>query len=104
MPEEQKTDQKEEIFIPYEAHREALQAQDRHHRDAMQAQERHVGRLIYSIVCIVVFFILAMLAEFAGFVWFLGQYEYVTETVTVDSSDGIANYLEGSGSITNGSP
>lgn len=93
MPEGQKTEQKEGLYIPYEAHSEAL-----------QAQERHVGRLIYSIVCIVVFFILAMLAEFAGFVWFLGQYEYVTETVTVDSSDGIANYLEGSGSITNGNP
>lgn len=92
MPEEQRTDQKEDIFIPYEAHKEA-----------MKLQERHVGRLIYSLVCVVVFFILAMLAEFAGFVWFLGQYEYVNETVTVDSGDGIANYLEGDGSITNGS-
>lgn len=90
MPEEKK---KEELYVPYTAHKEAL-----------ASQERHVGRLIYVIAFLVVFFIGAMLGEAGIFIWYLGQYDVVNETVSVDSSDGIANYVGGDGSITNGSP
>lgn len=74
------------------------------HKEAVASQERHVGRLIYVIAFIVVFFVLAMLGEVAAFIWYLNQYEVVNEVVTVDSTDGVANYVGGDGSITNGSP
>ncbi len=88
MPEEQK---KEELHVPYAAY-----------KDTVAAQERHVGRLIYVIVLIVVFFILAMLGEAGLFIWYLNQYEVVQETVTVDSTDGAANYIGRDGDISNG--
>lgn len=88
MPEEQK---KDELFVPYAAY-----------KDTVAAQERHVGRLIYVIVLIVVFFILAMLGEAGLFIWYLNQYEVVQETVTVDSTDGVANYIGRDGDISNG--
>jgi hypothetical protein len=88
MPEEQK---KEELHVPYAAY-----------KDTVSAQERHVGRLIYVIVLIVVFFILAMLGEAGLFIWYLNQYEVVQETVTVDSTDGVANYIGRDGDISNG--
>ena len=86
--EEQK---KEEMTVPYVAHKEA-----------MSAQERHIGRLIYTIIFIVVFFVGAMLIEAGIFVWFLNQYEYTNEVVTVDSTDGVANYIGNNGDIHNG--
>lgn len=86
--EEQKN---EELTIPYVAHKEA-----------MSAQERHIGRLIYAIIFIVVFFVGAMLTEAGIFVWFLNQYEYTNEVVTVDSTDGVANYIGNNGDIHNG--
>lgn len=104
MPEEQKTDRKDGLYIPYEAHKDVMMAQEEAHREAMKTQERHVGRLIYIIVFIVAFFIMAMLGEVAAFIWYLNQYEVVNEVVTVDSTDGVANYVGGDGSITNGSP
>lgn len=85
MPEEQK---KDELFVPYAAY-----------KDTVAAQERHVGRLIYVMVLIVVFFILAMLGEAGLFIWYLNQYEVVQETVTVDSTDGVANYIGRDGDI-----
>lgn len=88
MPEEQK---KDELYVPYAAY-----------KDTVAAQERHVGRLIYVIVLIVVFFILAMLGEAGIFIWYLNQYEVVNETVTVDSTDGVANYIGRDGDISNG--
>lgn len=88
---EAQTDQKEGLYVPFEAHREAV-----------ASQERHVGRLIYVIVFIVAFFVTALVIETASFIWFLNQYEFVEETVTVDGQDGIANFVGGNGDITNG--
>lgn len=88
MPEEQK---KDELFVPYAAY-----------KDTVAAQERHVGRLIYVIAFMVVFFIGAMLGEAGIFIWYLNQYEVVNETVTVDSTDGVANYIGRDGDISNG--
>ncbi len=88
MPEEKK---KEEPHVPYVAYKETV-----------AAQERHVGRLIYVMTLIVVFFILAMLGEAGLFIWYLNQYEVVQETVTVDSTDGVANYIGRDGDISNG--
>ena len=88
MPEEKK---KEEPHVPYVAYKETV-----------AAQERHVGRLIYVMALIVVFFILAMLGEAGLFIWYLNQYEVVQETVTVDSTDGVANYIGRDGDISNG--
>jgi hypothetical protein len=88
MPEEKK---KGEPHVPYVAYKETV-----------AAQERHVGRLIYVMALIVVFFILAMLGEAGLFIWYLNQYEVVQETVTVDSTDGVANYIGRDGDISNG--
>ena len=83
---EQKTEQ-EHKDVPYEAHKEIV--------DVLNAHNRRLTYTIIFLIC-VIFMIVA-----TG-IWFLNQYEYTTETVTVDSSDGIANYLGGDGSITNG--
>ena len=85
---EQKTEQ-EHKDVPYEVHREIIDMLDAHNR-----------RLTYTIV----FLIVVIFMIVATGIWFLNQYEYTTETETVDSSDGIANYLGGDGSITNGNP
>jgi len=85
MPEEKK---KEEPHVPYVAYKETV-----------AAQERHVGRLIYVMALIVVFL---MLGEAGLFIWYLNQYEVVQETVTVDSTDGVANYIGRDGDISNG--
>jgi hypothetical protein len=71
------------------------------HRQIVAAQERHVGRLIYTIIFIVALAILAMIGEAAIFVGFLNQYEFVSEAVTVDGQDGVANFVGGNGDITN---
>ena len=89
MPEEKKKE--EELYVPYTAHKAAI-----------ASQERHVGRLIYVIAFLVVFFIAAMLGEAGIFIWYLNQYEVVNETVTVDSTDGVANYIGRDGDISNG--
>ena len=85
---EQKTEQ-EHKDVPYEVHKEIVDLLDAHNR-----------RLTYTIV----FLIVVIFMIVATGIWFLNQYEYTTETVTVDSSDGVANYLGGDGSITNGNP
>ena len=92
MPEEERKEQKteqpvEHKDVPYEVHKEMA-----------DMQERHIRRLIYVIVFLVFIIFFETITVF----WFLGQYEFSTETVTVDSTDGIANYLGGDGSITNG--
>jgi predicted metal-dependent hydrolase len=83
---EQKAEQ-EHRDVPYEVHKEIVDMLDAHNR-----------RLTYTIV----FLIVVIFMIVATGIWFLNQYEYTTETVTVDSSDGVANYLGGDGSITNG--
>ena len=85
---EQKTEQAvEHKDVPYEVHKEIVQMLDAHNR-----------RLTYTIV----FLIVVIFMIVATGIWFLNQYDVAYETVTVDSSDGIANYLGGDGSITNG--
>ena len=87
---EQKTEHAvEHKDVPYEVHKEIVDMLDAHNR-----------RLTYTIV----FLIVVIFMIVATGIWFLNQYEYTTETVTVDSSDGVANYLGGDGSITNGNP
>lgn len=73
--------------VPYEAHKEIV--------DILESCNR---RLIYTIVFIITVIFLAIITG----IWFFGQYDYDMQTVTVDSTDGIANYVGGDGSITNG--
>ena len=85
---EQKTEHAvEHKDVPYEAHKEIV--------DVLNAHNRRLTYTIIFLIC-VIFMIVA-----TG-IWFLNQYDVAYETVTVDSSDGIANYLGGDGSITNG--
>lgn len=71
--------------------------------EAEQAKsERTIKRLILSLlIAIILIFACNALWLYA---WM--QYDYAsedsTETVTVDGKDGIANYIGGVGSITNG--
>lgn len=91
MQEENKNDQSDQCApVPYLAHKEIV-----------AAQERHVGRLIYTIIVIVILSIAAIIGEAALWIRFLDQYEFVTETVSVDGQDGVANFLGGNGDITN---
>lgn len=92
MPEESKEalNDQQQPPVPYLAHKEIV-----------AAQERHVGRLIYTIIVIVVLSIAAIIGEAALWIRFLDQYEFVTETVSVDGQDGVANFLGGNGDITN---
>lgn len=47
--------------------------------------------------------LIAILLIIGGFIWYLNQYEYVSnETVTVDGADGVANYVGKDGNIYNG--
>lgn len=47
--------------------------------------------------------LLAMILVIGGFIWYLNQYEYVSnESVTVDGADGVANYVGKDGTIYNG--
>lgn len=47
--------------------------------------------------------LIMIVAVVAGFLWYLNQYEYVSnENVTVDGADGVANYIGKDGNIYNG--
>lgn len=68
--------------------------------DDMAARNTHRERIhwIFHIIQLVV-----MGCIIAGFIWYLNQYEYVSnESVTVDGSNGIANYVGKDGDIYNG--
>lgn len=85
---EQKTEQAvEHKDVPYEAHKEIVDVLNAHNR-----------RLTYTII----FLIVVIFMIVATGIWFLNQYDVAYETVTVDSTDGVANYIGNDGSITNG--
>lgn len=85
---EEKTEQAvEHKDVPYEAHKEIV--------DVLNAHNRRLTYTIIFLIC-VIFMIVA-----TG-IWFLNQYDIAYEAVTVDSTDGVANYIGNDGSITNG--
>ena len=61
--------------------------------------ERHIRRLVIALViCIILIF-----ASNAIWLYAWCQYDYTsTETVDIDSGEGIANYIGRDGDITNG--
>lgn len=65
----------------------------------MARQERHIKRLWIALISAII----AILLVVGGFLWYLNQYEYVSnETVTVDGASGVANYIGKDGNIYNG--
>lgn len=69
------------------------------------AYETMLARMDHSMKRLVVALIICILAIFASnalwlYAWM--QYDYTGEEITVDSNDGIANYIGGSGGIING--
>lgn len=63
----------------------------------MARMERNFKRLIVALViCIIV-----ILVSNAAWLYAWMQYDYSGEEITVDSNDGIANYIGGSGGIFN---
>lgn len=67
---------------------------------AKQNQREHKEKLL-----ILKLWFVSVIIIVAAFLLYLYQYDFVSQTVTVDSgeSGGTANYLEGSGGIYNGS-
>ena len=87
---EPKVEPKEEYpDVPYPVHKEMVQMLDANNR-----------RLVYTNVFMVVVIFLIV----ATGIWFLNQYDVAYETVTVDSTDGVANYIGNDGSIPNVNP
>ena len=64
----------------------------------MSRQERHVKRLWIALIIAVVIILISNLA----WLWAWLQYDYVGESVTVDSTNGVANYIGNDGDIYNG--
>ena len=63
----------------------------------MARMERNFKRILIAlIVCIILLF-----ASNAAWLYAWMQYDYSGEEITVDSNDGIANYIGGSGGIVN---
>mgnify|MGYP007069965465 CR=1 FL=1 len=75
------------MTVPYIVYEGAMARFERHHR-------RLVIALIISIALVFI----------SNAIWLYAwtQYDYTSEDVTVDSTDGIANYIGGSGGIVNG--
>ena len=62
-------------------------------------QERHIKRLWIALIAAIVAIVLIV----GGFIWYLNQYDYVSnESVTVDGQSGVANYIGKDGNIYNG--
>lgn len=68
------------------------------YESAIAREERQQKRLVIVIVILV--FLLFMTN--AVWLYFWNQYDYVEESVDVDSDHGIANYIGNDGDITNG--
>ena len=80
-------EEKSNTTIPYIAFESVLARMD-----------RNIKRLVIAlIVCIVIVF-----ASNAIWLYAWMQYDYSGSDVSVDSKDGIANYIGGSGGIING--
>lgn len=69
------------------------------HESAMARNERTLKRMIVALAIAVVL----LFATNAAWLYAWNQYDYESETVTVDSNDGgNANYIGNDGDITNG--
>lgn len=69
------------------------------HESAMARNERMVKRLIIALVISVIMIVVSNLSWL--YVW--QQYDYTSDTVTVDSKDGgNANYIGEDGNVYNG--
>ena len=73
------------------------------HEAQMSRDERYIKALIKALVVAII----ALVVSNAIWLWAWMQYDYVSEdldlsSVTVDASDGIANYIGQNGDITNG--
>ncbi|MDE6357703.1 MAG: hypothetical protein K2L15_03830 [Eubacteriales bacterium] len=61
--------------------------------------------IIKNLIRIIIFMGIGWLSTIGGFLWYLYQYDYVTETTTtnLDSGEsGTANYINGHGNYANG--
>lgn len=67
----------------------------------MARMERYAHRLWITIIALIA----AILIVIGAFLWYLNQYDFISdESITVDGTDGIANYVIGNeGLINNGS-
>ena len=68
------------------------------YESAMARNERTVKRLVAVIIVMAVI----LCATVGGFLWYLSQYDFAGEDVTVDASNGHANYIGQNGEIDNG--
>ena len=68
------------------------------------AFEGTMARMVYIIRRLIVALVICIIVLFvSNAVWLYAwmQYDYSGEEITVDSNDGIANYIGGSGGIVN---
>jgi hypothetical protein len=84
MPEKEQNTEQEQKDVPYTVHKEIVALLDRHNR-----------RLTYTLV----FLITAIFLAIFTCIWLVSQCEISTETITIDSREGAANYVGGDGSI-----
>lgn len=68
------------------------------HEDAMDRNERMIKRLVAVVIVLAVL----LAGTIAGFLWYLSQYDFSGEEITVDAIDGHANYIGENGDINNG--
>ena len=68
------------------------------HESSMARQERTIKRLIIALIFSV------MLAFTSNALWLLAwtSYDYTSEDISVDGTDGVANYIGNDGDINNG--
>lgn len=80
-------DNEKTLTVPYIVHESAMARSERQHR-------RLIVALIISVALIFI----------SNAIWLYAwtQYDYAGEDITVDSADGIANYIGGNGGIING--
>ena len=70
---------------------------------ALMRGERNNKRFWIAFIIIVVVIALLIGGIVGGFLWYLSQYDVVSnEEVTVDGTDGVANYVGRDGAIYNG--
>lgn len=59
------------------------------YESAMARNERTVKRLVAAIIVMAII----LCVTIGGFLWYLSQYDFAGEDVTVDASNGHANYI-----------
>ena len=69
---------------------------------AHESMTARMERIIKRLVIMLVISLVVIFASNAFWLWAWIQYDYSGEAITVDSTDGIANYIGGDGGITNG--